>query len=131
MELKPFTGDYREHTAGQLYDAYIRSYEAKEGDHGTYILWRLSGDEIADDTALVSSAALSKKSKLGGWVQLIYPGYDFADTFDADTLIGKSIKVMFAHSEVEGGGWNEKGNIVAKGTQEDKDWGPGLDSAPF
>jgi hypothetical protein len=116
MKLTPNIGDYRRHKAGQPYEANIVWQEIQDGDYGLMILWTLKGPEIEPDTKLVSSTTLSKKSKLGKWVQLIFPDYDFSDTFDTDLLLGQPVLVTFEHTETDGGGWNEKGSVVARGS---------------
>ena len=129
--LTPFSGDYREHTEGVIYQANIRSYEQRDGDFGQFILWAIEGDEIADGTQLMTSAVLSKKSKLGGWLKALYPAYDFTTDFDLDTLVGLPVAVVFDHAQGPDGGWSEKGRVVAKGTSETKDYTPDASEAPF
>ena len=131
MELVPFSGDYREHEEGVIYQAHIRSYECRDGDFGNFLLWAIEGPEIADQTQLMTSAVLSKKSKLGGWIKSLYPTYDFADPFDLDTLIGLPVAVVFDHSQTTEGGWQEKGRIVAKGTGTAIDYPVDETTAPF
>ena len=129
--LTPFSGDYREHTEGVIYQANIRGYETRDGDYGRFILWSIEGPEIADNTQLMTSAILSKKSKLGGWLKFIYPDYDYTSDLDLDTLIGMPISVVFDHEERSDGGWDEKGRVVAKGTGQIVNFPADENSEPF
>ena len=133
MKITPNTGDYRKHEQGKLYQANIVWQESQEVDYGLMLLWTIKGPEIEPDTKLVSSTTLSKKSKLGKWVQMIFPDYDFDEQFDTDLLLGQPVVVSFEHTETDGGGWNEKGAIVGRGElpklEIAKDFGP--DEAPF
>jgi len=131
MKLTPTTGDFRRHDAGTIYQAHIRAYEVRDGDYGQYILWLCEGPELADDTKLMTSAAISKRSKLGQWYKLLYPTYAFDTEVDLDTLIGVPVAVMFDQTERDDGGWDEKGKIVAQGTLPIRDYPVDETTAPL
>ena len=129
MKLSPTSGDFRKHDPATVYQAHIRSYEVRDGDYGQFILWLIDGPDISDDTKLMTSAAISKRSKLGQWYKTLYPTYAFDTEVDLDTLIGVPISVMFDQVERDDGGWDEKGKIIAAGTLPAKDYPD--DEAPF
>lgn len=128
MKLAPNTGDYRKHQQGKVYQTHIRSYTHDEGDYGPYVLLNLDGG-VEDGTSILASATLSKRSKLGGIVAMLYPTYNFEDEFDLDLLIGQPVAVTFTHEQRDDGGWGERATIVAAGDKDPVDF-PDTD-APF
>lgn len=128
MKLKPSVGDFRHHQEGKIYQGWIRSYETGEGSFGPYLLWLLQGPEIEEDTRLLTSTNLSERSKLGKWIRKLYPDYAFSEELDLDLLIGMPVAVTFEHYQQDDGTWSEKGEIVAKGDLEPRDYS---DEAPF
>lgn len=128
MKLQPSTGDFRRHKEGHLYQGWLRNYETRAGEYGDFLLWLLDGEDIEPDTRLMTSTSLSERSKLGKWVKKIFPDYDFESELDLDLLIGQPVAIMFEHIKQDDGSWNERGDVVAKGTLEPKDYS---DEAPF
>lgn len=129
MKLTPVQGDgdWRKHLEGKIYQSHIRSYTTDTGDYGDYALFLLDGG-VEDDTRILASLTISKRSKLGKIIKMLYPDYDFESEFDLDVLIGLPVAVTFEHTQREDGSWSEKASIIAAGDKDPKDYD---DEAPF
>lgn len=121
MKLTPqIADDWRRHEEGTLYNGHIVRLEEGDGDFGPFLRLEIAG-EVEDGTTLMASipqsGKLTKRSKLGKWVALLFRDFDFAGTedFDTDDLLGQPVVVSFEHDKTDDGGWKERGTIVARG----------------